>query len=49
MLHARTYRKMKAIKRGKALNGILAENARNMFIYGVLFSVGVVLDALFVS
>jgi len=49
MLHARTYRKMKAIKRGKALNGILAENARNMFIYGVLFSVGVVLDALFIS
>ena len=49
MLHARTYRKMKAIKRGKALNGILAENARNMFIYGVLFSVGVVLDALSIS
>lgn len=49
MLHARTYRKMKAIKRGKALNGILADNARNMFIYGVLFSVGVVLDALFIS
>lgn len=44
MLHARTYRKMKAIKRGKALNGILAENARNMFIYGILFCAGVLLD-----
>ena len=48
-LHAHTYRKMKRIKHGKALNGILAENARNMFIYGVLFSVGVVLDALFLA
>ena len=46
-LHARTYRKMKAIKHGKALNGILAENARNMFIYGVLFSLGVLLDCYF--
>lgn len=48
-LHAHTYRKMKRIKHGKALNGILAENARNMFIYGVLFSVGVILDALFLA
>ena len=44
MLHARTYRKMKTIKRGKVLNGILAENARNMFLYGLLFSGGVLLD-----
>lgn len=48
-LHAHTYRKMKRIKHGKALNGILAENARNMLIYGVLFSVGVILDALFLA
>ena len=48
-LHAHTYRKMKRIKHGKALNGILAENARNMLIYGILFSVGVVLDALFLA
>lgn len=46
VLHARTYKKMKAIKRGKALNGILAENARNMFLYGLLFCAGVVLDCL---
>ena len=46
-LHARTYRKMKRIKRGKALNGILAENARNMLLYGLLFSIGVVLDVCF--
>ena len=45
MLHARTYRKMKAIKHGKALNAILAENARNMFLYGLLFCAGVLLDA----
>ena len=48
-LHAHTYRKMKRIKHGKALNGILAEYARNMLIYGILFSVGVVLDALFLA
>ncbi len=48
-LHARTYRKMKRIKRGKALNGILAENARNMFFYGLLFSLGVILDQLILS
>ncbi|MBQ7422103.1 MAG: 1,4-dihydroxy-2-naphthoate octaprenyltransferase [Prevotella sp.] len=45
-LHAHTYRKMKKIKHGKALNLILSENARNMFIYGLLFSIGVVLDRL---
>ncbi|MBP3757521.1 MAG: 1,4-dihydroxy-2-naphthoate octaprenyltransferase [Prevotella sp.] len=44
MLHARTYRKMKRIKHGKALNLILGENARNMFIYGLLFSAGVLID-----
>ena len=44
MLHARTYRKMKRIKHGKALNLILGENARNMFIYGILFSLGVLID-----
>ena len=49
MLHARTYRKMKAIKHGKALNGILAENARNMFLYGLLFCAGVFLDYYFLS
>lgn len=46
LLHLRTYHKMKKIKRGKALNLILGENARNMFIYGLLFCGGVVLDFL---
>lgn len=45
-LHACTYRKMIRIKKGKALNAVLDENARNMFIYGVLFSVGVIIDTL---
>ena len=45
-MHAHTYRKMKRIKHGKALNLILGENARNMFIYGLLFCAGVILDVL---
>ena len=44
MLHVRTYQKMKRIRHGKALNLILGENARNMFIYGIVFSIGVLLD-----
>ena len=44
-LHISTWLKMKRIRHGKALNNILAENARNMFVYGLLFSAGVVLDA----
>lgn len=46
VLHARTYRKMKTIGRGKALNGILAKNARNMFLYGLLFCLGAIIDTL---
>lgn len=49
VLHGRTFRKMVRIKRGKALNGILAENARNMFVYGLLFSIGVILDLYIIS
>ena len=45
-LHAHTYRRMKRIKQGKALNMILGETARNMFIYGLLFVIGVVADVL---
>ena len=41
LLHILTYRKMKRMKHGKALNLILGENARNMFIYGLLFCLGV--------
>ena len=43
-LHVHTYRKMKRMKHGKALNLILGENARNMFVYGLLFCLGVLFD-----
>lgn len=43
VLHLFTYLKMKRIYQGKALNLILGETARNIFIYGVLVSVGLVL------
>ena len=49
MLHARTYRKMKRIHEGRELNVVLGENARNMFIYGLLFSAGVIADRLLFS
>lgn len=39
VLHTRTYRRMR-IKQGKALNQILGETGRNIFIYGVLVSLG---------
>ncbi len=41
--HIRTYRKMKRIERGKELNVILGETARNIFIYGLSLSVGILL------
>ncbi|MBO4826261.1 MAG: 1,4-dihydroxy-2-naphthoate octaprenyltransferase [Prevotella sp.] len=46
-LHTKTWRKMLGIKHGKALNLILAENARNMFVYGLLFAIGVLLSSVF--
>lgn len=46
ILHIHTYRKMLIIKRGMELNHILGENARNMFLYGILFSLGIILDSL---
>ena len=46
-LHTKTWRKMVSIKHGKALNLILAENARNMFVYGLLFAIGVLLSYVF--
>lgn len=41
--HTVTWRKMKTINRGIQLNKILGENARNMFFYGILVALGVVL------
>ena len=43
VLHLFTYLKMKRIYQGKALNLILGETARNIFIYGILVSVGLLL------
>jgi 1,4-dihydroxy-2-naphthoate octaprenyltransferase len=38
--HVKTWLRMKAIAKGKALNMILGETARNMFIYGLLTALG---------
>ncbi len=43
LLHIFTYRRMLRIKKGKQLNDILGENARNMFIYGLLTSIGLLM------
>ncbi len=43
VLHFFTYLKMKRIYQGKALNLILGETARNIFIYGLLVSIGILL------
>jgi 1,4-dihydroxy-2-naphthoate octaprenyltransferase len=42
-LHILTYRRMVAIGSGVRLNGILGENARNMFIYGILVTIGLLI------
>lgn len=44
VLHTLTYRRMCRIRRGKALNLILAETGRNIFIYGVLVTAGILLS-----
>ena len=41
--HIKTWRRMKAIGKGRELNNILGENARNMFVYGLLCSLGFLL------
>lgn len=46
-LHAQTWRKMRRIHHGRALNNILGENARNIFLYGIFFATGVFIDLLF--
>lgn len=43
-LHTRTYRRLVKINKGKALNLILGETARNMFIYGLLVAAGILLE-----
>lgn len=43
LLHAFTYRKMVRINRGKALNICLGETARNIFVYGLTVTLGLLL------
>jgi len=42
-LHVATWRRMVAIHSGQRLNGILGTNARNMFVYGILVAIGLLL------
>lgn len=42
--HYRAYRMMTAIDHGRELNRVLGRTAMNMFLYGVLFTIGVVLS-----
>ena len=43
-LHYSAYRKIVKINKGKALNMVLGLTARNMFVYGMLVSIGFLLD-----
>ena len=43
-LHLLTYNKMMKFKRGKALNIILGQTARNIFIYGLTVVIGILLN-----
>lgn len=43
-MHCKTYRKLVRINKGKALNHVLADNSRNMFMYGLLVSLGLLLS-----
>lgn len=43
VMHVMTYRRMVAIGRGRMLNAVLADTARNIFIYGILVSLGLLL------
>lgn len=42
-LHFFAYLKMVRINKGKALNGVLGDTARNIFIYGLLVSLGILI------
>ena len=42
LLHIKAYMRMKRIGQGKDLNLVLADTARNMFIYGITVAVGII-------
>lgn len=48
LFHIQTSNQMRKINHGRALNGILGKTARNMFFFGMLFSIGVILDWLLI-
>lgn len=43
LFHIRTWNEMKRIKVGKELNNVLGQTARNMFVYGLLATIGILL------
>ena len=43
VLHAIAFLKMKRSWQGRALNAILGMTARNMFVYGLLVAIGLLL------
>lgn len=42
LLHIKTYKKMKRIGKGRDLNIVLADTARNMFVYGLAVAFGLI-------
>lgn len=44
IMHIATYRRMVKIGKGRQLNLVLADTARNMFVYGLTLSLGVLLS-----
>lgn len=44
MFHTRSWRKMCAIWKGRALNVLIGETSRNLLVPGLLLAVGVVVD-----
>ena len=47
VLHNMTAKKMQTIGRGRELNMVLGDTARNMFIYGLLLSAGIIISYFF--
>ncbi|GAE85213.1 1,4-dihydroxy-2-naphthoate polyprenyltransferase [Bacteroides reticulotermitis] len=45
IMHVRTWQRMVKIHSGKKLNSILGETSRNMLLFGVLLSIGMILSA----
>ncbi|EFL45481.1 hypothetical protein HMPREF9296_1610 [Prevotella disiens FB035-09AN] len=42
-LHQKAFTEMKRIKHGKELNKVLGLTARNMFVFGLLATIGILL------